>query len=75
TRAELINASQLIIWDELPIANKAVLEYIDNLLCQISKNDDLFGGKLFIGIGDFRQVAPVVKGARKSTTINASIKT
>ncbi|CAG8452450.1 1585_t:CDS:2 [Scutellospora calospora] len=55
THAELIKVAIIIIWDELPIANKAI--------------------KFFIGIGDFRQVASVVKGAGKSSTINASIKT
>ncbi|CAG8816580.1 7920_t:CDS:2 [Gigaspora margarita] len=52
-RANLLQAAELIVWDEIPMINKAVLE----------------------SIGDFRQVAPVVKGASKSSTINTSIKT
>ncbi|CAG8815129.1 20560_t:CDS:1, partial [Cetraspora pellucida] len=74
-RADLIRESMLIIWDELPMANKAVLEGVDLLLRQICNKDEPFRGKPFIGAGDFRQVAPIVKGAGKSATIDASIKT
>ncbi|CAG8496235.1 7053_t:CDS:2 [Cetraspora pellucida] len=74
-RADLIRTSKLIIWDELPMANKAVIECVDLLLRQICEKDIPFGGKPFIGVGDFRQVAPVVKNAGKSSTIDASIKT
>ncbi|CAG8539166.1 3285_t:CDS:2 [Racocetra persica] len=75
SRADLICESILIIWNKLPMVNKAILESMDLLLRQICGKDKPFGGKLFIGAGDFRQVAPVVKGAGKSATINTSIKT
>lgn len=39
-------------------------------------NDLPFGGKLFVGLGDFRQVAPVVRGSSGPTaTLNNSIRT
>ncbi|CAG8574327.1 13021_t:CDS:2, partial [Cetraspora pellucida] len=57
------------------MANKTVVECVDLLLCQICNKDEPFRGKPFIGVGDFRQVAPVVKGAGRSSTIDASIKT
>ncbi|CAG8833013.1 30692_t:CDS:2, partial [Gigaspora margarita] len=44
-------------------------------LLQAAELIEPFGGKPLIDIGDFRQVVPVVKGASKSSTINASIKT
>ncbi|CAG8806896.1 19990_t:CDS:2 [Gigaspora margarita] len=64
-----------LIRNELPMINKVVLECIDLFLRQICEKDEPFGEKLFIEVGNFRQVAPAIKGARKSTTINASIKT
>jgi PIF1-like helicase len=33
-----------------------------------------FGGKVFVGIGDFRQVAPVIKGGGFAETFNASVR-
>lgn len=44
-------------------------------LCKFLKNNDLpFGGIPFVGIGDFRQVAPVVKGAGSGPSRLASVK-
>ncbi|CAG8841387.1 19538_t:CDS:2, partial [Gigaspora margarita] len=57
------------------MANKAILDCIDLFLRQICNKNELFRRKPFIGVGDFRQVAPVVKEAGKSATIDASIKT
>ena len=52
-RAQLIKASALIAWDELPAANIAWLDCV-NTICQlIMRNDAPFGGIPFIGIGDF----------------------
>ena len=46
-----------------------------NELCKFLKNNDLpFGGIPFVGIGDFRQVAPVVKGAGCGPSRLASVK-
>ncbi|RIB24978.1 PIF1-like helicase-domain-containing protein [Gigaspora rosea] len=65
-RADLICAAKLIIWNELPITNKAVLECVDLLLRCICETDEPFGKKPLIGVRDFCQVAPVVKRARKT---------
>ncbi|KAJ6041223.1 uncharacterized protein N7446_010881 [Penicillium canescens] len=75
-RAELLRQASLLIWEELPMAKKAVVECADQLLQDIMRNDLPFGGKLFIGLGDFRQVAPVVRGSSGPTaTLNSSIRT
>ncbi|KAJ6019739.1 hypothetical protein N7499_003178 [Penicillium canescens] len=75
-RAELLRQASLLIWEELPMAKKAVVECTDQLLQDIMRNDLPFGGKLFIGLGDFRQVAPVVRGSSGPTaTLNSSIRT
>ncbi|CAG8732804.1 1956_t:CDS:2, partial [Gigaspora margarita] len=72
--ANLIRAAKLIIWNELPMANKAVLDCIDIQLQQSCKTNEPFSKKSLIGVGDFRQVVLVIKGAKKSATINASVK-
>lgn len=73
-RAELIKSCALIAWDELPAANVAWLDCVDEL-CRSLKNVELpFGGIPFVGLGDFRQVAPVVKGTGSTASRMASVK-
>lgn len=56
------------------MSNIAVLETIDSSLRAITGQDIPFGGKLILGIGDFRQVGPVIPGAGTIETYEASIK-
>jgi hypothetical protein len=75
-RADLIREAAAIIWDELPMANKAAWECAHRLCCDImQRNDRPFGGKVVIGSGDFRQVSPVVPGSGEFATLTASVKT
>lgn len=73
-RADLIKKSVAIAWDELPMANIAAIECTDEVCRLIMGVDAPFGGIPFIGLGDFRQVAPVVKGQGCIPTLLASIK-
>jgi hypothetical protein len=50
------------------MANKAAIECADHLLHSIMANDCPFGNKPFLALGDFQQVAPVV---RHVTVLNA----
>jgi hypothetical protein len=43
-------------------------------LKDICHSEDRFGGKLILLAGDFRQIAPVVKGGSSADSINSSIK-
>ena len=64
----------MIAWDELPAANVAWLDCVDNI-CRSLMNSALpFGGIPFLGLGDFRQVAPVVKGSGSTPALLASVK-
>ena len=56
------------------MSNVAVFETIDDVLRSCTGCDKPFGGKTILGIGDFRQVAPVIPGAGPSETLTASIK-
>ena len=73
-RADLLRNTSAIIWDELPMANKAAWECTHELCCSLRQDDHLFGGITFIGLGDFHQVAPVVSGSRESAALQASVK-
>jgi hypothetical protein len=41
------------MWEEFPIANKAAIEYVDQLLQTLIQTIRLFGGKTFLALGDF----------------------
>lgn len=72
-RAKFLSQSKLIIWEEMPMANKAAVECADAFMRLIMGVERPFGGKVFLGLGDFRQVAPVVKGSGPTATYEASI--
>ena len=67
-RAELLREAVLIVWEEFPMANKASIECADQLLRMIMQNNYPFGGKLFLALGDFRQVAPVIRNSSGPTS-------
>lgn len=56
------------------MANRVIVEAV-HILCQQLGNPRLpFGGKAILAVGDFRQVAPVVRGGSLADVIDASIK-
>jgi len=78
--ATFIKNAAIILIDEAPMMHKLQFEALDRTLRDIMKQVDkknseiVFGGKLIILGGDFRQVLPVVKKGTKSQTIIASLK-
>ncbi|XP_021755611.1 uncharacterized protein LOC110720849 isoform X4 [Chenopodium quinoa] len=71
--AALIKETALIIWDEASMANKQNLETLDLLLQDICNNDVIFGGKVIVFGGDFRQVLPVVPNKTQREAVEASV--
>ncbi|XP_057422827.1 uncharacterized protein LOC130716812 [Lotus japonicus] len=81
-KAELLQLTSLIIWDEAPMVSRYAFEALDKSLRDIMRvidpeNFDLpFGGKVVVLGGDFRQILPVIpKGSRAEVvmaTINSS---
>ncbi|KAK9706455.1 hypothetical protein RND81_07G125900 [Saponaria officinalis] len=59
--AALIRATSLIIWDEASMARRESVEALDQMLRDLCNPDLIFGGKLNVFGGDFRQVLPVVQ--------------
>ncbi|XP_019092275.1 PREDICTED: uncharacterized protein LOC109129103 [Camelina sativa] len=71
----LVKEAKLIIWDEAPMMSKYCFETLDRSLKDImrSKEDKLFGGKVVLFGGDFRQILPVIVGAGREAIVNASL--
>uniref|UniRef100_A0A914YXD2 ATP-dependent DNA helicase n=1 Tax=Panagrolaimus superbus TaxID=310955 RepID=A0A914YXD2_9BILA len=62
--------TDVFIWDEALMA----LEIMDRLLRDLTKIDELFGGKILLLGGDFRQLLPVRKNGTRAECVNLSIK-
>ena len=73
-RAELIDNAEAIVWEELTGANIAAVQCANKICRQIKQSPCVFGGIPFVGLGDFRQIPPVVKGIGPTPAIEASIK-
>ncbi|KAL5177308.1 ATP-dependent DNA helicase PIF1 [Glycine soja] len=75
--AELLNQTSLIIWDETPMAHKFCFEALDHSLRDIikhnSKDNKIFGGKVMVFGGDFRQILPIIPRGSHSNIVNATI--
>ena len=74
SRAQLLRDTSVITWDEAPMSNKAVLSCVEETCRSVMKNQQPFGGKIIILLGDFRQTCPVIRGGSKADVLNASIK-
>jgi len=67
----LIPAACLIVWDEAPMAHKHVFKAVNRTLQHImgavdpALKDMLFGGKVVVMRGDFRQILLVVPWGRR----------
>ncbi|KAL6501371.1 hypothetical protein OROHE_025018 [Orobanche hederae] len=76
--AELIEKTDLTIWDEAPMMNSFVLKLLIEV-CGISclikdlKHIIRFGGKVIIFGGDFRQILHVVPTATRQDIVRATI--
>jgi len=55
------------------MADRSALECVNELSQALTGKDERFGGKIFLGICDFRQTAPIARVAIKTETIKASI--
>ncbi|GJV62340.1 ATP-dependent DNA helicase PIF1-like protein [Tanacetum coccineum] len=64
--ADLIRKTKLIIWDEAPMVHRHCFEALERTMADISRNNDgtqsdnVFGGKVVLFGGDFRQILPVI---------------
>nr|XP_027118421.1 uncharacterized protein LOC113735625 [Coffea arabica] len=71
--SQLIKSAKLIIWDEAAMAKKYAIESLDRFLRDLLSSDHIFGGKIIVFGGDFRQTLPVVRKGQKEDYISASL--
>ncbi|XP_074300171.1 uncharacterized protein LOC141631392 [Silene latifolia] len=77
--AELIRMASLIIWDEAPMDNRFAFEALDRTLRDVMAFQDpqaewkIFGGKVVLLGGDFRQVLPIIPKGSRQDVVQASI--
>ncbi len=80
SQAALIRAARLIVWDEAPMAHKHVFEVVNRTLQHVmgaidpALKDMLFGGKVVVMGGDFRQILPVVPQGTRGQIVDANLK-
>jgi ATP-dependent DNA helicase PIF1 len=72
-RGELIRLAGLITLDEASMLNRAALGCTEDVCKQVMNNNEPFGGKVFILLGDFRQTCPVIRGGSRAQVIDACI--
>jgi hypothetical protein len=77
--AELIRRAAVILWDEVPMVHRHAVEAVERTLADIMAAEDpanknkLFGGKIIVFAGDFRQILPVVKKGNRPQIVSAAI--
>ncbi|GJT56683.1 ATP-dependent DNA helicase PIF1-like protein [Tanacetum coccineum] len=77
--ANLIRKANLIIWDEAPMINRHCYEAFDRALRDICRtdpfvaSDKVFGGKVVLFGGDFRQILLVINNGGRQDVVNATI--
>ncbi|XP_076895811.1 uncharacterized protein LOC143548583 [Bidens hawaiensis] len=77
--SELLKKTSLIIWDEAPMIHKHAFEALDRTLKDVMNIDlgntsgSLFGCKVVILGGDFRQILLVVQNGTRNDCVNATI--
>ncbi|XP_033131448.1 uncharacterized protein LOC103828425 [Brassica rapa] len=77
--AELIEETDLIIWDEAPMTHKHAFEALDKTLKDIMsiknppQKNQPFGGKTVMLGDDFRQILPVIPQGSRADIVLASI--
>ena len=71
--AKLVRMAKLLLIDESTMLDRFQLEAMDRTLKDLLGNDKLFGGKIIILAGDFRQCLPVVPGSSRAGTVSHCI--
>jgi hypothetical protein len=72
--SELLQKTDLIIWDEVPMQHCLCFEAVDRMLQDICNNSYLFGGIAVVLGGDFAQILPVVRRGNRAVIVNACIR-
>jgi hypothetical protein len=71
--AEVISKAKLIIFDEVPMQHRYVVEALDHSLQDIRGNERPFGGITVLFGGDFRQTLPVIPKGTWEDIVGATL--
>jgi hypothetical protein len=72
-QAHLIQDIQLIIWDEVPMQKKEVVEAVDKCLQDITRGNSLFSGIPVVLRDNWAQIFPVVLGGSRGAIVYACL--
>ena len=73
--ADLIRATRLIIWDEVPMQHKHNISAVHHTLCDIRRSENaLFGAIPMVFGGDFAQTLPIVRRGNRAQQVDASLR-
>jgi ATP-dependent DNA helicase PIF1 len=65
---------QLLIWDEISMAKKHAVESVEKCLTDLADSNEIFGGKVVVFSGDFRQTLPIVRFGNRVKIIENCVK-
>ena len=71
---ELIRQCKVVLIDEATMLQKKAYEAIDRTLQDLLRNDHVFGGKVVIFSGDWKQTLPVLPKASRATVVGSTLK-
>ncbi|GKC60962.1 ATP-dependent DNA helicase PIF1-like protein, partial [Tanacetum coccineum] len=77
--ADLIRATDLIIWDEAPLQHRHAFEAVDRTfhdICRLhnpNADNQVFGRKVVVLGGDFRQILPVIPNASRAVVVSSAV--
>jgi hypothetical protein len=74
SRAQLVRAAKVVVWDEASMVHRHVLECVERSLREIRHSDLPFGGLIFVMGGDFRQTLPIISHSCRNTIVGMCIK-
>lgn len=70
-----IKCCKLILWDEVSMCSKYIIEACDRMLRDLCQINEPFGGKVVIFAGDFRQTLPITLGGDLARSVAVCFKT
>ncbi|XP_074318530.1 uncharacterized protein LOC141655344 [Silene latifolia] len=69
----LIREASLVIWDEASMEKRENIEAVNMLFQDVCSSSEIFGGKVIVFGGDFRQVLPVLPRRTQQEAVETSI--
>ena len=73
-KADKLRQARVILWDEAPMLSATALGVIDVSLRDLMGNNRLFGGKIMVLGGDFRQILPVIPHGSEAQQLSKCLK-